>query len=144
MNMDIDNLVLGISEVFTKTYSIIFTRPYATVKVKFRPQVDGDDKATKESIEFTIINESFGEIDVQRIWFLTTFNRPVFSEFIDSQMPIKVLENDRATYFVPVEELKASLNRSVGETIVKAVVLDKNEYKHVGRVDKEVQEHLAG
>lgn len=141
--MDIDNLVLGISEVFTKTYSIIFTKPYATVKVRFRPPRDGPDKATNESIEFTIINESFGEIDVQRIWFLTSFNRPVFSEFIDSQMPVKVLENDRATYFVPVEELKAALNRSVGETIIKAVVLDKNEYKHVGRVGKEAQEQIA-
>ena len=141
--MDIDNLAFGISEVLTKTYSIIFIKPYATVKVKFRPQGDGPDKATEESIEFTIINEGFGEIDVQRIWFLTSFNRPVFSKFIDSKMPIKVLEDNRATYFVPIEELKASLNRSVGETIIKAVVLDKNEYKHVGRVDKVAQEHLA-
>ena len=59
-------------------------------------------------------------------------------------MPIKVLENDRATYLVPIEELEAALNRSVGETIVKAVVLDKKEYKHVGRVDKVAQEELAG
>ena len=54
-------------------------------------------------------------------------------------MPIKVLEDGRATYFVPIDELKAAMNKSVGETIIKAVVFDKNGRKHVGRVDKAVQ-----
>jgi hypothetical protein len=141
--MDLSNLVLGIFEVFKKTYSIIFTKPYATVKVKYLPQKDGSGTVTNELIEFSIINESFGDIEVQRIWFLTSYNRPVYSEFIDSQMPIKVPENDRATYLVPIEELKAALNRNVSDTIIQAVVCDKAGHKHAGLVDRAVQEQLA-
>ena len=83
------------------------------------------------------------EIDIQRIWFLTSFNRPIFSELLDSKTPLKVLGKDRATYFLPMEELKAALNRSVGETIVQAVAFDRTEHKYFGRVDRVAQEEFA-
>ena len=143
LNMDLNNLVLDISEVFRKTYSIIRTKPYATVKVRFAQQGEGAGKVIEELIALTIINEGFGVIDVQKVWFLTSYNRPIYSESIDSKMPIKVLENDRATYFIPIEELKMLLNRSAGETITRAVVLDKAEHKYEGRVDKVAQEEFT-
>ena len=141
--MDLNNLVLDVFKIVTKAYSIIFLKPYATVKAQFTPQRDSSGKATKEFISFTISNASFGDIDVQRIWFLTSFNRQIFSQSIDSKLPAKVMENDRVNFSVPVEELKAALNRRVGETIFKAVVFDKNERKFDGRVGKAIQEALA-
>ena len=141
--MDLTNLVLTIFDAFIKTYSIICRKPYVTVKVRYAPQRDRSGKVTQEMIAFTVINEGGLEIDIQRIWFLTSFNRPIFSEFLDSKMPLKVLGRDRATYFMPMEELKAALNRSGGETIVQAVVFDKTEHKHAGRVDKVAQEEFA-
>ena len=143
LTKNLTNLVLDIFEVAVKTYSIICKKPYVTVKVQFTPQRDRAGKVTKELIAFTIINESGPEIDVQRIGFLTSFNRLLLPEFLDSKLPIKVLGKDRATYFLPIEELKAALNKSVGETIVEAVVFDKTEHKHVGRVDKVAQEEFA-
>lgn len=137
------NLVLAIFEALTRIYSVIRKKPYLTVEVKYAPQRDRSDKVTKELIAFTIINESGPEVEVQKTWFLTSFNRPVLSKFIDSKIPIKVLEKNRATYFVPIEEFKTALNRSVGETITKAIVLDQTEHKHTGRVDKVTQEELA-
>ena len=141
--MDLTKIVLGILEIFKKTYYLISLKPYATVKVQLIPQRDTPGKITEELIALTIINECFGEIDVQRIWFLTSFKRQIISESINLKIPVKVLENDRATYYMPIEELKTALNKSVGETITEAVVFDKNEHKHVGRVDKAVQEEFS-
>ncbi len=143
INMNPINLVLAIFEALTRIYSIIGKKPYLTVEVKYAPQRGTSGKVTKELIAFTIINESGPEVEVQKTWFLTSFNRPVLSKFIDSKIPIKVPEKNRATYFVPIEEFKTALNRSVGETITKAVVLDQTERKHIGRVDKVTQEELA-
>jgi len=140
---NLTNLVLDTFEVAIKTYSAICKKPYVTVKVQFTPQRDRAGKVTKELIAFTIINESSPEIDVQRIWFLTSFNRHLSPEFINSKMPIKVLGKDRATYFMPIEELKAALNKSVGETIIEAVVFDKTEHKYAGRVDRLAQAEFA-
>ena len=141
--MDLTSFVLGILEVFLKTYSIILKRPYVTVKVQYAPQRDRSGTVTKELFALTIFNESTPEIDVQRVWFLTSFNRPVFSELVDSKMPLKVLRRGRATYFMPMTELKAALNRNVGETISQAVVFDQNGHKHLGRVDRVAQEEFA-
>lgn len=141
--MDLTNLVLAIFEAFVKTYSVICRKPYATAEVKYAPQRDRSGEVTKELIAFTIINGSSPEIDVEKSWFLTSFNRPISSKLIDSKMPIKVLGKRRATYFVPMEELKAALNKSVGETITKTVVFDKTEHKYTGRVDKVTQEEFA-
>ena len=142
-NMDLTNLILDIFEVAIKTYSIIYKKPYLAVKVQYSPQRDRSGKVTKELMAFTIINESGPEIDAQRIWFLTSFNRPISSEFLDSKIPIKVWEKNRVTHFLPIEELKAALNKSAGETIIEAVVWDNAEHKHVGRVDKVAQEEFA-
>jgi len=141
--MDYTNLVLDIFEAFIKIYSIIRNKPYVTAEVVYVPQRGKSGEVAKEEIAFTIINESGPEIEVQRLWFLTSFNRPIFSKHVDSKMPIKVRRKDRATYFVPIEEFKAALNKSVGETIIKAAVLDNTEHIHVGRVDKVAQEELT-
>ena len=106
-------------------------------------QWGGDNEVTQEMIAFTIINEGFLENDIQRAWFLTSFKRAVFSELLDSKMPLKVLGRDRATYFMPAEELKAALNQSIGETIVQAVVLDSAGHKYAGRVDRVAQAEFA-
>jgi hypothetical protein len=142
-NVDLTNFVLDMSEAFVKGYAIVRLKPYATVKVRYSPQGDSSGKVDRESVALTVSNGSFGEIDVQRIWFLTSFNRPVYSESIDSNLPVKVSEDNQATYFVPVTELKAALNKIVGETIVKAVALDKDGHRYEGRADRVTQEALV-
>jgi len=141
--MDLTNILLDVIEQFTKVYSVILRKPYITVKVQYAPRRDRSGKVTQEMIAITIINEGFLENDIKRAWFLTSFKRAVFSELLDSKMPLRVSGRDRVTYFMPSEELKADLNRSIGETIVQAVVLDSIEHKYLGRVDKVVQEEFA-
>ena len=141
--MDLTNLVLDISEAVVKIYSIIRNKPYVTAEIVHVPQRDKSGKVTKEEIALTIINEGGSEIEVQRIWFLTSFYRPIFSKHIDSKMPIKMRRKDRATYFLPIEDFKAAFNKRVGETIIKTVILDNIEHMHIGRVDKVTQEELA-
>jgi len=141
--MDLTSLVLDIFDAVVKTYSVICNKPYVKAEVVYVPQKGKSGEVTKEEIALTIINEGGPEIEVQRIWFLTSFNRPIFSKYVDSKMPIKVRKKDRATYFVPIEEFKAALNKSVGETIIKTAVLDNMEHTHIGRVDKVTQEELA-
>lgn len=141
--MDLTSFVLDIYEALIRNYSIICNRPYVTAEVVCVPQRSKSGKATKELIAFTVINASGPDIEVQRVWFISSFNRHIFSEFIDSKMPMGVSRKNRETYFVPLEEFRAALNKSVGETIAEAVVFDKNEHKHVGRVDKAVQEEFA-
>ena len=141
--MDLTNLVLDISEAIVKIYYIIRNKPYVTAEVLYIPQRDKSGEVTKEEIAFTIINGSGPEIEVQRVWFLTSFYRHIFSEYIDSKMPVKLRGKDKATYFVPIEEFKPALNKNVGETIIRTVVLDNMEHMHVGRIDKVTQEELA-
>lgn len=141
--MDITNLILDSFEVFTRIYAVICRRPYVAVEVQYAPQRDRAGEVTAELIAFTITNVSGPEIEIHRAWFLTSFNRSISSKLLDSKMPVKVRGKDRATYFIPVEEFKAALNKSVGETITKAVVLSKTDSQHVGRVDKVTQEEFA-
>ena len=141
--MDYTSLVLDSFEAFIKIYSIICKKPYVTAEVVYVPQRGKSGEITKEEIALTVINESGPEIEVQRIWFLTSFNRPIFSKYVDSKMPVKMRRKGRAIYFVPIEEFKAALNKSAGETIIKAAVLDDTEHIHVGRVHKVAQEELA-
>jgi len=139
-NMNLSNLGVGICDACEQIYSIILRKQFLTVnKVQYTPQRDISGKVTEESITFTIANESSHDNEVQRIWFLTSFNRPIFSELIDSKMPVKMLVNDRATFSVPIEELKAALNR----TITDVVVLDKNERHNFGRIEQPAQEAFA-
>jgi len=141
--MDYSSLVLDIFEAFIKIYSTILNKPYVRADVVYVPIKGKSGKVTKEEIAVTIINESGPEIEVKRIWFITSFNRPIFSKYVDSKMPIKVPRKDRTTYFIPIEEFKAMLNKSVGDTIIKAAVLDNTENIHVGRVHKVAQAELA-
>jgi hypothetical protein len=141
MNMNLSDIALDVFDALKQIYFIIFRKPFLTVnKVQYTPQRDESGKITEELISFTIVNDSCREIDVQRIWFMTSFNRPVFLESFDSKTPVKMLENDRITYSLPVEELKAVLNKNVGETITGVIVLDKAEHQNVGRVKIQVQE----
>jgi hypothetical protein len=141
--MDLTNILLDVLEQCNRVYAVILRKPYITVKVQYAPRRDRAGKVTQEMIAFTIINDGFVENEIQRAWFLTSFNRPVFSELLDSKMPLKVSGRDRDTYFMPAEELKAALNRGIGETIARAVALDGTEHKYTGRVDKKVQEEFA-
>jgi hypothetical protein len=141
--MDATRLLLDTCEVFVKAYSTICRKPYVTVKVRLVPQRDKSGPETNQLIAFTIINESGPDIEVQEAWFLTSFHRRVFSKVIDSKMPIHVRRKDRATYFVPIEELKAALNERVGETITEAAVFDKTQRQHQSRVDEALEVKLA-
>jgi hypothetical protein len=141
--MDFTNIILDGIEQFNKVYAIILRKPYITARVQYTPRRDRSGKVTQEMLAFTIINEGFLQIEVQRVWFLTSFNRPVFSELLDSKMPLKISGRDRFTYFVPMKELKAALNRSIGETIAQAVVLDSTEHRFTGRADKVAQAEFA-
>ena len=141
--MDFTKLVLDILEPLEQVYYIVCRKPFLTVKVQSAPQRDGSGQGTEASIVFTIINESCGDMEVQRIWFLTSFNRPVFSEFLDSKTPLKMMVNNRVTYSVPIEELKSALNKSVGETINKVVVFDQAGHQNSGRLVKALQEEFT-
>ena len=141
--MDLTSLVLDIYEALIRTYSIIRNRPYVTAEVVCVPQRSKSGKATGELVAFTVINESGPDIEVQRVWFISSFNRHIFSEFIDSKMPMRVSRKNRETYFVPLEEFGAALNKSVGETITKAVVSDKTGRRYESRIGKVAQEELA-
>ena len=141
--MDASGLILDISEAFIKIYSLILNKPFVALEVVYVPKRSKSGELTREEIAFTIINASGPEIEVHRVWFLTSFNRRIFSTYVDSKMPVKVRKKDRATYFIPIEEFRAALNKSVGETITKAAVSDSTGHIHVGRVDKAAQEELA-
>ena len=133
--MDLTNLVLDILDAALKVYSVISRKPFVTVKVQYAPQ--------EESITFAVANESSHDNEIRRIWFLTSFNRPIFSELVDSAMPVKMLVNDRTTFSVPIAELKTALNKGSGETITDVVVLDKNERHNLGRIEPLAQEAFA-
>ena len=142
-HMDLSSLVVIIIEWGRQLYCIIFGKPFLTVQVKPIPQGDRSGKETKKLTAFTIANESSHDMDVKRIWFLTSFNRPIFFESLDSKMPIKLSENERITYPVPIEELKAALNQSAGETITEVVALDQTDHGNVGRFGKALQEAFS-
>jgi hypothetical protein len=141
--MDLTNLVLTIFEKFAKTYSVILRKPYISIKVQYAPRRDRSGQVTKEMMAFTITNEGVHEIEIQRIWLVTSFNRPIFSELLDSKMPLRMLGKDKATYFLPMAALKAALNRVVGDTIVEAIAFDKTGHKYAGRVDRIAQEEFG-
>jgi len=131
--MNAVNFLLDIFEFVKKTYSTMFYRPYVAVEVQLVPPKD--KSGLPELVAFTVINESGPDIEIQETWFLTSYNRRILSTHIESKLPEKVLSKDRAIYFVPLEELKAALNKGIGETITQAVVFDKAEHLHTGRVD---------
>lgn len=135
--MNAANFLLDIFEFIKKAFSIMFWRPYVAVKVQLVPPKD--KSAQQELVAFTVINESGPEIEVKEAWFLTNYNRRILSTHIESRLPEKVLSKDRAIYFVPFAELKTALNKRMKETITQAVVLDKAEHLHTGRVNTKVE-----
>jgi hypothetical protein len=138
--MDATRIFLDICDVFARVYFAICRKTYVSVKVQFVPQKDEEAAENKRKIAFTIINESGPDIEVRDAWFLTSFNRRIFSKALDSKMPIRVRSRDRETYFMPiVEELSAALNKNVGEKITQAVLFDKAQNLHTGRLDKAVE-----
>jgi len=141
--MNPTNLLLDIFDACIKIYSVICRRPHVTARVQFTPQRDRSGEVTKELMALTIINESSPEVDVQEVWFLTSFKRPVSSTHIDAKLPVKVRGRDRTTYFVPFEDLKAALNKNVAETIAEVVILDKTGRKHIGRVGRAAAAEFA-
>ena len=137
------DLVLDISELLLKFYAIFLRKPYATVRVQYAPQKDRDGKVTRELMAFTIINESVPVINIQRAWFLSSYNRIVPSTFLDAKMPVKVIKREKTTFFFPIEELKAALNKNVKDNIAEGVVMDEAGRKFSGRVDKKAQAEFA-
>ena len=141
--MELDNIVLYFLEAAQKMYSVILRKPYVTVKVQYAPQRDRDGKVTKDLFAFTIINASSPEVELKKGWFLTSYNRPVYSEAVDSKFPVKVAGRDRITYFLPIEEIKNELNKNAADTIAEAVVSDETGRRYSSRVDKATQEEFA-
>jgi len=137
--MDAARVVLDIYDAFVKAYSAMLGKQYVSVKVQLVPQKDTSGQEDNKLIAFTIINESGPEIEIREAWFLTSFNRRVFSEVLDSRMPVKVRSKDREIYFLPAKDLKSALNEKVGETVTQAAVFDTTQHKYTGRVDRLVE-----
>ena len=135
--MNATYFLLDIFEFIKKAYSIMFWRPYVAVKVQLVPPKDKSSRP--DQIAFTVINESGPDIEIKEAWFLTNYNRQIFSPHIESRLPEKVLHKDRAIYFVPFEEIQTALNKGIGETITQAAVFDKAEHLHTGRVDTKAE-----
>ena len=141
--MDPTRLVLDTAEAFVKAFSAALGKSFVTVKVRLVTPKDRTDPEAKDQVSFAIINESGPDIEVQEAWFVTTYNRRIFSTVLNSKMPIRVRKRDRATYFLPIEELKAALNERVGETITQAAVFDKTGHQYQSRVDSAFELKLA-
>ncbi len=140
--MDPSRIMLDIGDAFVKAYSAALGKPYAKVRVQLVPQPIKSDPESKQLLAFTIVNESSPTINVQKAWFLTNYNRRVFSEFISSRLPVIVPGRKRSTYFFPFEELKSTLSAGK-ETITQAFIYDKAQNQYSGRVDEAVEIALA-
>lgn len=136
--MDLTKIALDIIEAGRQVACIILRKPFLAIKIQSSP----NDVAGKEAgrlVTLTVANESSGDIDVKSISFLTSFNRSISSEVLDGELPASLKENDRVAYTVPIAELKAALNQTVGETITEVVVSDQAGRDNVGRFDKATQ-----
>jgi hypothetical protein len=143
MNMELDKLVLDGLEASRQLYSIVLRKPFLTVKVQAAPKIAGSVKATGESPVLTIANESNHEMEIRQIWFMTSYNRRISSEALDAKLPVKLPVNERVTYTVPVEELKAALNKSIEDTITEVVVADQAGRENTSRFNKAAQAAFA-
>jgi hypothetical protein len=141
--MDATRLVLDIYDAFVKAYSAFFRKQYITIRVRLIPQREQSNPETPKEIAFSVLNESGPDIVVQEAWFLTSYRRRVFSQTIDSKMPINVRSKDRTTHFLPFDELKSALNGHIKETITHAVVFDKNQHQYQSRIDEALEKELA-
>ena len=141
--MDYTKLALDIIEPLEQVLLIVRRKPFLTVKAQSTLQGHTSAEANEASLVFTVFNKSSHDIELQNIWFLTSFNRPIFSELLDSKMPVKMLENDRVTYSIPIVELKSALNKSIGETINRVVIFHSSGRQNSGRLSKAIQEELT-
>jgi hypothetical protein len=137
--MDPSRIVLDIGDALVKAYSSALGKPHATVKVQLVPQIDKSEPESKPLLAFTIVNQSSPDIEVRQAWFMTNYNRRVFSEFITSRLPVIVRGKNQTTYFFPFEELKATLNEATKETITQAFIYDKEQNLYSGRVDEALE-----
>jgi len=141
--MNVTNLLLDILEAAQKTYARLLRKPHVTVRVQYAPKKDRTGQIMQEMFALTIINESGPAIDIGKAWLLTSFNRPIFSELIESKLPVKIPTQDRCTSFLPMDDLKAVLNKKVKETYLEAVVTDSTGHQYTGRVDVTAQDMFA-
>jgi hypothetical protein len=141
--MDLAKIVVDALDACQQLLFIILKKPFLSVKVQSAPQRGRPGQETEEPISFTIANESSSEMEVQRIWFRTSFNRLIFPESIESKLPVKMSLNDRVTYPMPVEELKTALNQNVGDTITEVVVYDQNKHENIARFNKAAQAEFS-
>jgi hypothetical protein len=141
--MDATRLVLDTYDVFVKACSAFCRKSYVRIRIRLIPQRGETTPETPKLIDFTIINESGPDIEVQEAWFLTSFRRHIFSQAIDSRLPVTVRSKDRVTFFVPYEELKAALNERVKETITHGVVFTKTQRQYQSRIAEALEKELA-
>lgn len=132
-------IVLDIYDTFIKLLSAVLGKSYVSIKVQFMPQKESSNPGVDKRLAVTFINESGPDIEIKEAGFLTSFNRRIFSETLNTRMPVRIRSKDREIYILPAEELKAQLNEKVGETITQAVVYDRAQNKFSGRVDKQVE-----
>jgi hypothetical protein len=138
--MDLTKLSLDVIEPLEQVYKIVLRKPFLTVNIEREPQRAGNNKA---SIEFTVANEGSSDMEARRIWFLTSYNRPVYSETLDARTPLKMPVNARATFSVHLDELKSALNKAMSETVIKVVVADQNGGLNSGRLSPALQAELS-
>lgn len=138
--MDLTKLALDIIEPLEQVYKIVLRQPFLTVNIEREPKRGGNNKA---SIEFTVANEGSTDMEATRIWFLTSFNRPVYSATVDERTPLKMPVNARATFSVRLDEIKAELNSQMGETVKKVVVADQTGKLNSGRLNPAVQAEIS-
>jgi len=136
--MDPARILLDVGDKLVKTYSNATGKPFATVRLQLAAQKSETDP---KLLAFTIVNQSSPDIEVQKAWFLTNYNRQIFLEFINSRLPVIVRGNNQAAYFFPYDDLKTTLNPN--ETITQAFIYDKEEHIYSGRVDEAVEISLA-
>lgn len=138
--LGLTKLSLDIIEPLEQVYKIVLRKPFLTVNIEREPKRAGNNKA---SIEFTIANESSTDLEAKRVWFLTSYNRAIYSEAADAKTPLEMPVNARATFSVRLDELKASLNSQSGETVNKVIVADQDGGLHSARLSPALQEELA-
>jgi hypothetical protein len=141
--MDVNELLLDVFDAVEKIYSAMTNRSYVTGHLTYVPPRSAPGEAAKEEIALTITNESGPGIEVKRVWFLTSYNRSVYSQLVDSKMPLRLRKKDRMTYFMTTDEFKPALDKAANkETFAKIVVQDDKERMHVSRINQSTQKKL--
>lgn len=136
--MDINKLVLDISDLCIKAFNIVFQKPFLSIKAHI-----SEDSDKRGNIDFKISNDSFGDLELNHIWFITSYNRPLYTELTDGLTPLKVSEDFGQVFSVPVEYLKNLLNKVDKEYITRIAVSDAKGKIFVNRLDSKAQKILS-